>query len=309
MQRFKKILVYESTATAEYHALRRAAKLAKSTGAALKVVDVIAEEPLLHPRFHPPAWLSPDLVAENKRKRLETQAARIRRGGTRVDVEILHGKAFVEVIREVLRNGHDLVMKTVHQKAMSKLADPAAMDLLRNCPCPVELVRPPAARSRNAVLACVDPICDDAEHEEVNRKVIELAASLANWEKAQLHVVHAWHALAEGPLTGHTGIRGQELEKYIASQRSHIRERLIELLERCGCRPEADFIHLAKGEPGAVIPRIVRKHNIDLVVMGSLARSGIAGFLIGNTAERVVGRLECSLLAVKPGAFETPVKL
>jgi nucleotide-binding universal stress UspA family protein len=42
---------------------------------------------------------------------------------------------------------------------------------------------------------------------------------------------------------------------------------------------------------------------VDIVVMGTVARSGIAGAVMGNTAERVLRRLRGSVLAIKPGAF------
>ena len=43
--------------------------------------------------------------------------------------------------------------------------------------------------------------------------------------------------------------------------------------------------------------------------MGTMARSGIAGLLIGNTAERVLRKLPCSVLAVKPDGFVSPERL
>ena len=46
-----------------------------------------------------------------------------------------------------------------------------------------------------------------------------------------------------------------------------------------------------------------------MVVMGTLSRSGPAGVLIGNTAEKVLARIDCSVLAVKPEAFITPVRI
>jgi nucleotide-binding universal stress UspA family protein len=46
----------------------------------------------------------------------------------------------------------------------------------------------------------------------------------------------------------------------------------------------------------------------DLVVMGTIARTGISGFIIGNTAESILDQLTCSVLAVKPPGFVTPVK-
>ena len=49
--------------------------------------------------------------------------------------------------------------------------------------------------------------------------------------------------------------------------------------------------------------------GIDLVVMGSVGRSGLSGMLIGNTAERILRKLPCSVLVVKPDGFVSPVRL
>ena len=43
--------------------------------------------------------------------------------------------------------------------------------------------------------------------------------------------------------------------------------------------------------------------------MGTVARTGIPGLLIGNTAETILQRVDCSVLAVKPDGFVSPVGL
>lgn len=309
MKRFKKILVYASTETGKYHALRRAEKLAAATGARLKVGDVVPDEPLLHPRFNPPPWIVPSVIAEKKKEVLEKQLAKAKQSGIKTEVEILFGKPFVEIVREVVRNNHSLVMKTVHLRGLLHQVDSTAMELLRNCPCPVELVRPSQARRRQRVLACVDPVPGDAARDAVNANVMQLATSLSIWEKADLHVVHAWNAFAEGPLSGHTGLRRKELDIYIEEQKRLCRDQLKTFLAGLGVELRQGFIHIVKGDPAVVIPRIVRQKKMDLVVMGTVARSGISGLLIGNTAEKVVNKLEASLLAVKPDDFVSPVQL
>ena len=42
--------------------------------------------------------------------------------------------------------------------------------------------------------------------------------------------------------------------------------------------------------------------------MGTVARTGIPGYLISNTAEKILTEINCSILAVKPESFSTPVK-
>ncbi|CSI61259.1 universal stress protein family 1 [Vibrio cholerae] len=63
------------------------------------------------------------------------------------------------------------------------------------------------------------------------------------------------------------------------------------------------MIHHLHGKPDELIPEWVTQENIDILVMGTLARTGIAGFVIGNTAENIVQSIECSLVALKPEGF------
>ncbi len=43
--------------------------------------------------------------------------------------------------------------------------------------------------------------------------------------------------------------------------------------------------------------------------MRTVGRIGIPGLLIGNTAEEVFQTTNCSVLAVKPEGFQSPVEL
>jgi nucleotide-binding universal stress UspA family protein len=57
------------------------------------------------------------------------------------------------------------------------------------------------------------------------------------------------------------------------------------------------------------IVELAKSEAIDLLVMGTVCRTGIAGFIIGNTAEKVLSVVNCSVLTVKPEGFVTPVTL
>ncbi len=58
-----------------------------------------------------------------------------------------------------------------------------------------------------------------------------------------------------------------------------------------------------------MIPNFAKDHDVDLVVMGTLGRLSDRGVFIGDTAERILNRLECSVLALKPAGFVSPVQL
>ncbi|NIQ99686.1 MAG: universal stress protein, partial [Gemmatimonadales bacterium] len=47
--------------------------------------------------------------------------------------------------------------------------------------------------------------------------------------------------------------------------------------------------------------------RVELIVMGALRRGGLQGLFIGSTAERVLQQVDCSVLVVRPGGFQTPV--
>lgn len=65
--------------------------------------------------------------------------------------------------------------------------------------------------------------------------------------------------------------------------------------------------HLRKGSPRQVVPAIAGELGADLIVMGTLSRTGIPGYFIGNTAEVILNNVECSVLAIKPDGFVSPV--
>ena len=72
---------------------------------------------------------------------------------------------------------------------------------------------------------------------------------------------------------------------------------------------EASCIHEHFGiaAPTEAITACVDGHHADLLVMGSVGRGGFTGLLMGNTAERLLGRVDCSVLVVKPDGFTCPV--
>jgi nucleotide-binding universal stress UspA family protein len=65
---------------------------------------------------------------------------------------------------------------------------------------------------------------------------------------------------------------------------------------------------MLKGEAGRLLPELAKRAEVDLIVMGTVCRTGVAGFIIGNTAENVSQQVDCSVLAVKPEGFVPPVR-
>ena len=141
----------------------------------------------------------------------------------------------------------------------------------------------------------------------MNRKIVETALLMARHGGASVVVFQAWSAFGEDLLRGHS--TPDEVAAYARSAEDAAREGLDDLVSSFGDRLGGARVELRKGNPEDAIPLFVVSEGIDLVVMGTVARTGIAGFIIGNTAERMLQRLVCSVLAVKPDGFQTPISV
>ena len=64
-----------------------------------------------------------------------------------------------------------------------------------------------------------------------------------------------------------------------------------------------DRVHLALGAATAVLPALIQELGLDLIVMGTHARDGISGLLVGNTVEKIMPRVDCGVVVVKPDDF------
>ena len=99
----------------------------------------------------------------------------------------------------------------------------------------------------------------------------------------------------------------KEIDRLVREAEATHKRGLNDLLQKYDLQGLNYRVHLIKGEAGKVIPERAERKRADLIVMGTLSRSGVRGFLIGNTAEKILQKVDCSVLAVKPDGFVTPV--
>ncbi|HDH00892.1 MAG TPA: universal stress protein [Nitrospirae bacterium] len=313
MERFKNILLLAGGKGWEETALKRAVTLAKNNKAKLKVVEVIEELPremqILITSMHL-ADLQEVAIAEQSRK-LERIIAPIRDKGVQVTAKVLIGTPFLEIIREVLRNKHDLVIKTARGKGGLKeiLFGSTAMHLMRKCPCPVWVIKPTHRKKYARIMAAIDPDPSDEVKNALNFKIMELATSMARLERSEFHVVHAWDLYIEMMLLGRARVSKSDVDRLVRKTREMHKSWIAELADKYAPEIPNDKIHLLKGGAERLIPALAKRKRIELIVMGTVCRSGIAGFLIGNTAEKVLQQVDCSVLTLKPDGFVTPIKL
>ena len=158
-------------------------------------------------------------------------------------------------------------------------------------------------------MAAVDPDPSDKVKTALNTKIMELATSLARLEGSEFHVVHAWTLFTEKMLTGRGGLSKSKVDSWVRETRKLHKNQLAKLVEKHAPEIPNSRIHLLKGRAERLIPAMARRKRIELIVMGTVCRTGIEGFFIGNTAEKVLQQVDCSVLTLKPDGFVTPVKL
>jgi len=305
VQRFKNILFVADTPTASEASFGRAVQLARTNKAKLTVISVQRELDHKQPNLQ-------DEIVRDQRERLVDLVRRFDTKGVNVKTEVLIGIPFVEIIRKVLSGNHDLLVKSAEGPGgLGRiLFGSTDWHLMRKCPCPVWIIKASRRKKVSRILAAVDPIPGAGANVELNKLILDLATSLVEREKCRLHVVHAWSVPGEKAIrSGRIQMHRSDRERYEREIRKAHKKWLSELMEEYGLDGDHAKVHLLKGDPAEVISRVAAKANVELVIMGTVARTGVPGFLIGNTAEKTLGRLNCSVLTVKPRSFETPIEL
>ncbi len=305
MERFKSILVVFDRATAGREALDQAAKLAQRNGARLSLLVCLTE----FERSGDSDNLE-NVVVNGLRSHFEGVIEPLRAMNLAVSSEVRLGRPFIQVIRHVLGDDHDLVIKVAesggHHGFQFSSTD---LHLLRKCPRPLWLLKPSHPGENGPILAAIAPSGGHRDIAALNAYILELASSLAIEREQPLHVVQAW-APIDPLLLNHLDRPGWD-DPATTEKLDLARSRANALFDRT-VRP---FVtkgldihrHFVDGVPSRAIVDLVRDLVPDVAVMSTLNRASVAGLLVGETAEDVFRQIGCSVLALKPTGFVSPV--
>ena len=309
MPTIRRILVaLKETARRNSPAVEKAAALARAFGAEIELFHAI-ETPLFADIDIGNEGLDEQrrLISGQARHRLETLTASLSELGIQVSSRVIWDfPSYEAIIRRARRFGADLVIVERHEgrhraPALLRLTD---WELLRLCPVPVLLVKSPEPYSRPPILAAVDPQHRHAKPARLDDEILAFATLFGKKLRGSLHVVHAFRGM---PLVVPTE---QYLDPdFVARVQANARDSARESLDRALRKfsVPAGRRHLVDASPLDAIPEIVRETRSAIVVMGAVSRSGLKSLFVGNTAERLIDRLNCDLLVVKPTRFRTRV--
>ncbi len=231
---------------------------------------------------------------------LEQLAQPLREQGIVVDTEAVWGKRFyAEAIRKCLRSHVDLVVKATehHSKIRRTFFSSSDWHLIRECPAAVLLVKLDELPAEAKLIAAVDPVAEQGAPPHFDRKIIDAAEWLRDKLQASLSVVH-WYESPYFPA---------DEDKIPPAVKQTHEEMLAALLADCDVAPEN--VHLRAGENEQALLELVSATHADMVIMGAVARYFLERLVIGSSAEKILDRLPCDILVLKPDGFVSPVML
>ena len=239
-------------------------------------------------------------------------AAPVAERGVEVTTEVLTGIPFREVIGYVQRRGIDLVVKAAAKPGGPRglLFGSLDLHLMRKCPAPVWVHQAPReGGGYGRIMAAID--VGDSSHlgRAMTRFILDLATSLGQLDDSDVHVVHAWSSTGER--MARAARRGllpsDEIRRGVEAEAAERQERFRDAVEPYLGLPVRLQLHLLHGDPREVLPIFARDREVDLIVMGTLARTGIPGFFMGNTAEDILRQVDAAEVALNPEGFISPV--
>lgn len=229
----------------------------------------------------------------NHSPHLEDLGGTLEKEGFSVSAEqAWHHNAHQTIIAVQQAKGCGLVIKQHRpdNPIMKSILTPEDWKLLRYCPSPVLIVKTAAPWSSGTILAAVDVGNSDIEHRVLHAGIVSHGHDIAKLAGSALHMMsaHPYPMLsARDPVFQ----RKESIQDFY-------REQCKTLQKEFGI--DDDRLHIEEGAADILIPQMARKLNAALTVIGNVARTGLTGALIGNTAEMVLDALESDVLVLKP---------
>ena len=297
--KLQRLLVVIDTEHAEQPALLRAAELARQTGAELHLLQVDYHPKLdgglldghLFQRIR-------DTLVQQRHADLLASVAHLSQEGLKIEVDVRWSKRrHEEILARVAVLQPDILFTSAHPgNALRRLLfGDASWQLIRRCPVPLWLVHDAAPRGSNLCVA-LDPLHSADKPAALDHQLIATSQALQARLGLDAHYLHAQAPLPRSLMFD--AEVAQEYEDYVTQCHHEHRQAFDALIARHAIDPA--HAHLLDGFAEEVIPQFVREHNIGLLLMGAIARGHLDSLLIGHTAERVLERVECDLLVIKP---------
>ncbi len=309
----KHILAVIDPTTEVQPALERAAQLAANCGAILELFICDYDQYLAGERFFDEKSLNQarsNMLATHRKRLNELADSVAARHDVTVRQDVIWDHPLHEgIVRKVISAGADLLVKDTHYHSAFKRSIFSNTDwnLIRNCPCKVLLVKPREAAAHPQVIAAVDPLHEHDKPAELDDRILEAAENYCVSMGGTLHVCHAFDpapalAVSADAVTMPLAVPARELIDTLKSTHTRAVHKLVD--EHALGR---ENLHIHQGPAHEVLLDVADEVHADLVVMGAISRSAVRRLFLGSTAEKMLDRLPCDVLIVKPEGFKPDI--
>jgi len=288
------LVVVDTAAGSHQPGLERAAWLAQRNGGRLELFACEYDPDIDSGRVAAPTR---EDVLQRQRHNLEALAAPLRQQGVAVSVDVVWDHPFDQaIIKKAAAHDYWLVAKDTHHHNVLQRTLLTNVDwhLIRGCPVPLLLVKDRKLAGEPNVLAAVDPVNDNDKPAALDDRIFTFAEDLARVLRGNVHVIHSYAAPMGAELP-------PDALNVIAQEHRAAMARFIDTHAILAGRA-----HLYEGLAHESLQKAAHEYTADFVVMGAVARGGLKRLFIGSTAERVLDRLPCDLVIIKPLEFEVP---
>jgi universal stress protein E len=310
MKRLDRILAVLDPTTEAQPALAKAATLARRADATLELF-VCDFDPSLsgQPFFDTDKLreLREEFVTE-RLEYLEETAEDLRAEGLAVETHVhWDNPTYRGIVRRVEESSPDLVVKDTHYHTVLRrtLFTNTDWSLIRTCPAPLLLAKAGDWPESPRIVAALDPGHLGDKPAALDHDILEWAELLASRMDGEVHAVHAFFPAAllaaTTTLAGMPLVSGATAAEIVETARERISGQLADVVGARGM--PAGRLHLEQGAATEVLPRMAGQLGAALVVMGAVSRSRLQEVFLGSTAERVLDRIGCDVLVVKPADF------
>lgn len=141
---------------------------------------------------------------------------------------------------------------------------------------------------------------------DCSRQAWRYATALSEAFDAEVHLIHVLQDLTA--LAPEPGLVFPPPGNYIQELEASALKALEQHANSQEKRPTVVVQKVLHGPPFVEVVRYARDEDIDLIIMGTHGRSGLAHVLLGSVAEKVVRKAPCPVLTVRPDGhqFEMP---
>lgn len=203
-----------------------------------------------------------------------------------------HSNMTDTIIQTLTAKGCGLVIKQhfPDNPLRKALLTPDDWKLMRYCPAPILLVKSSTSWMEGKVLAAVDLGSRSDQHYVLHDALVSNAAEIAEMIRGELHLVTAHPAPMLSAANPVYQLSEDIMNKY--------REKAARYRDLHSVSDSN--MHISEGPADTLIPKVAEEIGACVTIIGTVARTGISGALIGNTAETVLDQLKGDVLVLKP---------